>query len=118
MMSTVTVDEQVALLLDYIMKWYLWLFHSRAWDRERQNEGIMRMLADILCEEKIEFPNQDERCYYIDALMMSRDFKAAFPWLAELSKDEIKATVAALKTELDRQTITESLNKELTNPQY
>ncbi|MFT8887700.1 MAG: Fe-only/vanadium nitrogenase subunit delta [Ethanoligenens sp.] len=117
-MSIMTVEGQVALLLGYIMKWYLWQFHSRAWDRERQNEGILRMLSAILCEEPVEFVNPDERCYYADALVMSRDFNSNFPWFANLSKEETKVVVAALKKELDRQTITESLNKELTNPQY
>ena len=34
-----TLKDRVEQLVDYIMKWCLWQFHSRAWDREKQNEG-------------------------------------------------------------------------------
>ena len=40
-MSAGTLSENVEVVIDYIMKKCLWQFHSRAWDRERQNEGIM-----------------------------------------------------------------------------
>jgi nitrogenase delta subunit len=40
-MEHVQRKEQVEALVDYIMKNCLWQFHSRAWDRERQNENIL-----------------------------------------------------------------------------
>lgn len=36
-----TLKDRVEQLVDYIMKWCLWQFHSRAWDREKQNEGVL-----------------------------------------------------------------------------
>ena len=118
MMTKPALNEQVDLMTDYIMKWYLWQFHSRAWDRERQNAGILGMLSAVLCGEKPAFESKDDPCYFADATIMARDFKHNFPWLAELSKNEIKETVAALKENMDRLCITDSLNKELRNPQY
>ena len=32
-----TMKDQVDQLVDYIMKWCLWQFNSRAWDRKDQN---------------------------------------------------------------------------------
>lgn len=118
MMTKPALNEQVGLLTDYIMKWYLWQFHSRVWDRERQNAGILGMLTTILCGDTPKFETKDDPCYFADATIMARDFKESFPWFTELGKDEIKQTIAALKENMDRLCITESLNKELTNPQY
>ncbi|MFT3959108.1 MAG: Fe-only/vanadium nitrogenase subunit delta [Desulfovibrio sp.] len=47
-MSAGTLSENVEVVIDYIMKKCLWQFHSRAWDRERQNEGIMTQTMQIL----------------------------------------------------------------------
>ena len=35
------MKDRIEQLVDFIMKWCLWQFHSRTWDRERQNEGIL-----------------------------------------------------------------------------
>ena len=43
------MKDRIEQLVDYIMKWCLWQFHSRAWDREKQNEGISyKNHADIV----------------------------------------------------------------------
>jgi nitrogenase delta subunit len=33
--------DRIEPLVDYIMKHCLWQFHSRKWDRERQNREIL-----------------------------------------------------------------------------
>lgn len=50
-MEETAMKEQVSQLVDYIMKKCLWQFHSRAWDRSRQNENILGMTSNILLEE-------------------------------------------------------------------
>ena len=48
-----TMKDQVDQLVDYIMKWCLWQFNSRAWDRKDQNEGILTKTMQILCDEPL-----------------------------------------------------------------
>jgi nitrogenase delta subunit len=111
-------DEYRELLLDHIMKKCLWQFHSRAWDRERQNENILAMTTELLCGADVTPSTPDERCYYVDAFDLARAYRNKFAWLAELSTDQIREVMAALKTKLDHVTIHGSLNAELTDAHY
>ena len=36
-----SMQQQIEQMIDYIMKKCLWQFHSRSWDRERQNAQIL-----------------------------------------------------------------------------
>jgi nitrogenase delta subunit len=113
-----TVAGRVEQLVDYIMKWCLWQFHSRAWDRERQNEGILTKTRQILCEEPVSLDTPADRCYWVDAVLLAGDFKVEYPWLATLDKQEIATLIQGLKDRLDYLTITGSLNEELVDPKY
>jgi len=113
-----TLKDRVEQLVDYIMKWCLWQFHSRAWDREKQNEGVLTKTKQLLCEEPVEHETPADRCYWVDAVILARDFKATYPWLGALDKTDIKVLMQALKDRLDYLTITGSLNQELTDPKY
>lgn len=117
-MATLTLDEKVDALTDYIMKWCLWQFHSRAWDRERQNEGILRITSQLLCGEEVDTTDPSERCYWADAVVMARDFKTLYPWINDMAPEEIRPMMQALKERIDYLTIKGSLNKELTDPLY
>lgn len=110
--------EKVALMADFIMKKCLWQFHSRAWDRERQNTNILGMTSRILCGEKIEPATPEERCYWVDAVYMAEAFTERFSWLADMSLVEKKEIMRGLKNRIDFLTITGSLNEELTNANY
>ncbi|MEE9964966.1 MAG: Fe-only nitrogenase subunit delta [Propionicimonas sp.] len=111
-------DEYRELLLDYIMKKCLWQFHSRAWDRERQNEHIMAMTTELLCGVDVQPATPEERCYYVDAFDLARAYRIRFDWLTDLSTDQIRDVMAAVKTKLDHLTIHGSLNAELTDALY
>lgn len=113
-----TQKDRVEQLVDYIMKWCLWQFHSRAWDRERQNEGILTKTRQLLCEEPVELETPADKCYWVDAVILARDFKATYPWLATMEKKDIKSLMQGLKERMDFLTITGSLNEELTDPKY
>lgn len=113
-----TLKDRVEQLVDYIMKWCLWQFHSRAWDREKQNEGILTKTRQLLCEEPIELETPADRCYWVDAVILARDFKATYPWLSAMDKKELKMLMQGLKDRIDYLTITGSLNQELTDPKY
>lgn len=114
----VIMKDRVEELVDYIMKWCLWQFHSRAWDREKQNEGILTKTQQILCDEPVELQTPADKCYWVDAVVLAKEFKAGYPWLSAMDKPEIKEVMQALKERLDYLTITGSLNTELIDPKY
>jgi Fe-only nitrogenase delta subunit len=112
------LKERTELLVDYIMKKCLWQFHSRAWDRERQNASILGQTAQLLCGEAVELATPSDRCYWVDAVCLAEGFKAKFDWLAALDVAQTKTLMQSLHARLDYLTITGSLNKELTDQHY
>jgi nitrogenase delta subunit len=112
------MKEKVEQLTDYIMKKCLWQFQSRAWDREKQNEGILTRTMQILCEEEVKKDTPADKCYWVDAVCLADGFRNRHPWLASMSKEEIKTLMRGLKERMDFLTITGSLNEELSVPLY
>ncbi|MFH1027485.1 MAG: Fe-only nitrogenase subunit delta [Pseudomonadota bacterium] len=112
------MKEKIAQLEDYIMKHCLWQFHSRTWDRERQNAGVLGTTMNILCDEPVANETREDRCYWVDAVCLADAFKSRYSWLAGMDKAEIKTLMQALKERIDHLTISGSLNKELTDKQY
>ena len=110
--------DKVEQLVDYIMKWCLWQFHSRAWDREKQNEGVLTKTMQLLCEEPVDCETPADKCYWVDAMVLAKDFKETYPWLGTMDKPDIKILMQELKDRIDYLTITGSLNKELTDQRY
>jgi len=110
--------EQVDQLVDYIMKKCLWQFHSRAWDRERQNKEILLRTAQILCGEPVEKASLTDRCYWVDAVCLADGFRSRYPWLSGMGNEDIKALMQGVKDRMDFLTITGSLNEELKDPHY
>jgi nitrogenase delta subunit len=121
-MDEVIMDEimkdRIGQLVDYIMKNCLWQFHSRTWDRERQNEGILTKTMQLLCEEPVECETAFDRCYWVDAVCMADAFKSRYPWLKGMDKAEIRLIMQGLKERMDYLTIKGSLNLELTDQHY
>jgi len=112
------MEDQIEQLVDYIMKWCLWQFNSRAWDREKQNQGVLSKTTQILCGETVMIETPADRCYWAEAMILAQDFTNNYPWILEMEKSEIKILMKGLKERIDYLTITGSLNKELTSPQY
>lgn len=117
-MEEVSEKERVEMLLDFIMKKCLWQFHSRAWDRERQNANIINKTMQILCGEPVEKDTPEDRCYYVDAVYLADSYKKIFPWVSDMDKASLKEIMQGLKERLDFLLISGSLNKELTDPLY
>ena len=109
---------RIAQLEDYIMKNCLWQFHSRTWDRERQNQEILTRTMQILCAEPAAHETREDRCYWVDAVCLADAFKSRFPWILELDVPEIKLLMQGLKDRIDHITFKASLNKELTDQHY
>lgn len=119
---TTTMDdvmkERVEQLVDYIMKKCLWQFHSRSWDRRRQNQEILRKTKQILCGEPVNLSTLHDRCYWVDALGMAEAWRKRHSWINEMKKEELAGLMDALHARLDYLTIDGSLNLELTDKQY
>lgn len=112
------MNDRIAQLENYIMKHCLWQFHSRTWDRERQNEGVLTKTMQILCNESAAHETLEDRCYWVDAVCLADAFKSRYQWLNEMDNTEIKLLMRELKDRIDYVTITGSLNKELTDVNY
>jgi nitrogenase delta subunit len=110
--------DRIAQLEDYIMKHCLWQFHSRTWDRERQNEGVLGTTTKILCNEPVANETREDRCYWVDAVCLADAFKKRFQWINEIDTSEVKTLMQGLKERIDYVTISGSLNKELTDKLY
>lgn len=111
-------QEKVEQLVDYIMKWSLWQFNSREWDRKKQNEGILKKTMQILCNEHVENESPEDKYYWSEAVVLSRDFKSNFKWISDMNKTETKKLIEDLKNRIDYLTITGSLNAELKVKRY
>ncbi|WP_010254212.1 Fe-only nitrogenase subunit delta [Treponema primitia] len=105
-------------LTDYIMKNCLWQFHSRTWDRERQNNNILAMTSQLVCGETVSPANLEEKCYWVDAVCLVEAFNRQFTWLAEMKGEEKQELMRGLKDRIDFLTIKGSLNLELTEQHY
>ena len=110
--------DQVMQLEDHIMKTCLWQFHSREWDRWRQNEHILGQATSLLCDESVDISTNELKCYWVDAVSLVHNFKKKYLWINDLSNDEKKEIMRLLKARIDYTTITGSLNKELTAKHY
>lgn len=112
-------NERVDALLDYIMKHCLWQFHSRAWDRERQNREILGWARKTLLGEGDEAPpDRLDRCHWVDGNFLAKAWRQRHPWLGELDAFETSELLDAVRAKLDHVTITGSLNLELTDKLY
>lgn len=112
------MKEKIAELENYIMQRCLWQFHSRAWDRELQNTGILGLTKQMLLGEKPDLSDPVQKCYWVDAVFLVNGFKTKFPWVNEMSKEEIAVMMDGLKERIDWVTIHGSLNEELTVKLY
>jgi nitrogenase delta subunit len=117
-LDATSVDAQADQLVNFIMKNCLWQFHSRTWDRERQNREILTKTKEILCEENEEPAERLDRCYWVDAVVLARNYRLHFPWITTMDHAEITAVMQKVREKVDYQTITGSLNKELTDEHY
>lgn len=111
-------DPKVEEFLNVIMKKCLWQFHSRAWDRTRQNQNILLKTMQLLCGEPVDTSSPSERCYWVDAVYLADTYKAQFPWLKSMGQDDIKALMKALHEKLEYITVSGSLNLELKDEHY
>ena len=112
------MQERVEELVGYIMKKCLWQFHSRAWDRKRQNENIIAQTTRLLCREPVPIESREERCYWVDAICLAEAFETRFAWLSAMGREEIQQLMKGLHDRMDYLMIDGSLNQELNDQHY
>lgn len=117
-MEHLEMKDKIEPLVDYIMKKCLWQFHSRTWDRQRQNDEILGKTTQILCGDPVNRESPAERCYWVDALVLAEAYQSRFLWLKEMDQDQIRSLMQGVKERIDFLTITGSLNLELTDAHY
>lgn len=118
-MDTQTAQEKMSLLEYYISKHCLWQYNSRGWDREIQNERILTKTRQILCGENAhEDDTYADRYYWCEAVTLAQAFKKYYPWLDDMSKEDITTVMNLLKERMDYTMIKGSLNQELNKEKY
>ncbi|MEH1982429.1 MAG: V-containing nitrogenase subunit delta, partial [Nostoc sp.] len=107
------IQERAAEVTKLIQERCLWQFHSRAWDREENINGVLNMAAQILTGEKVVLETLIERGFYADAKILSADLEIRFAWLNSMENSQKKAVLEAVKAMLIDIVITKSKNGEL-----
>ena len=93
--------ERVEQLIDYIMKNCLWQFHSRRWDRVRQNENILGMTGQDPGGETGRPVRPVRPLLLRRRLPPGRELPQALRLDARADDDEIREVIAATKARLD-----------------
>ncbi|MGF2039474.1 MAG: V-containing nitrogenase subunit delta, partial [Nostoc sp. CmiVER01] len=107
------IQERAAEVTKLIQERCLWQFHSRAWDREENINGVLNKTAQILTGEKVVLETLIDRGFYADAKILSADLEIRFSWLNSMENSQKKAVLEAVKAMLVDIVITKSKNGEL-----
>ncbi|WP_375479029.1 V-containing nitrogenase subunit delta, partial [uncultured Nostoc sp.] len=107
------IQDRAAQVTKLIQERCLWQFHSRAWDREENINGVLNMAAQILTGEKVVLETLIDRGFYADAKILSADLEIRFSWLGNMENSQKKAVVESVKAMLIDIVITKSKNGEL-----
>ncbi|WP_414571222.1 V-containing nitrogenase subunit delta, partial [Nostoc sp. CCY 9925] len=107
------IQERAAEVTKLIQERCLWQFHSRAWDREENINGVLNKTAQILTGEKVVLETLIERGFYADAKILAADLEIRFAWLNSMENSQKKAVLEAVKAMLIDIVITKSKNGEL-----
>jgi V-containing nitrogenase delta subunit len=112
------IQERTEEVTALIQQRCLWQFHSRAWDREENINGVLNMAATILTGEKVTLATLLDRAFYADAKLLVIDLEKKFQWLSKMENAQKKAVLDSVKNRLIDIAITNSLNGELHHSLY
>ncbi len=112
------MDTRVDELYDYVQERCLWQFASRTWDREENIDGVLGKTTQMLLGQTPAAETPVERCQLADAKVVVADFRSRFPWIKDVSEEEIKELMQGLKARLTDIAITHSKNHELNHSLY
>ncbi|WP_199338591.1 V-containing nitrogenase subunit delta, partial [Anabaena sp. FACHB-83] len=112
------LNEKVTNITTYIQERCLWQFHSRAWDREENINGVIKKAAELLRGERSVQETLTDKLHYADAKILVSELKRNLPWIKELDKEQVKSVLESVKQNLVGIAISGSLNGELHHSLY
>lgn len=112
------MESKVEELVKFIQEHYLWQFHSRAWDRKENINGILGDTYDLLIGKKLKRETPMEKTFYSESMIFFEEIKKNFSWLLDMSDEDKKKIINGVIDRMTEITITKSLNAELNNPNY
>lgn len=114
------MDERAKQLSEFVFERCLWQFHSRAWDREENINGILGVVTDLLIDQpdKISKETLIDKCFYADGKVLADEFNEKFPWLKDVSTEDKKALIEDVKKKVTEIAVDKSRNEELRTPFY
>jgi hypothetical protein len=107
-------DELVA----FIQERCLWQFASRAHDRDENINGVLSLLGVILTGDSPQLETPMQRLHFANANLLAKEVKVAFPWLAEIPKEDMQGVLSGAIARIHELTVEKSLNGELNQPGY
>jgi len=112
------VENNVNELYKLIQEKYLWQFYSRSWDREKNINGILDCVKEILITDKSSLADSlEDKFYYSEAKIVVNDIKRHLKFIEGLNEKGVTETIDRVKAKLMDVTVTNSLNGEL-NVEY
>jgi nitrogenase molybdenum-iron protein alpha chain len=112
------IQERTEEITSLIQQRCLWQFHSRAWDREENINGVLNKATQILTGEKVVLETLIDKAFYADAKLLVVDLQSKFQWLTKMDNVQKKAVLESVKNRLIDIAITHSLNGELHHSLY
>jgi vanadium nitrogenase delta subunit len=112
------MNEKVEQLVTFIQENCLWQFFSRTWDREENIEGVLTKAVELLTGKESKLETTADKCFHADARILIADFKTTFPWIKDISADELTNILSGVKERMRYITITASKNEELNVQNY
>lgn len=112
------MENNVNELYKLIQEKYLWQFYSRSWDREKNINGILDCVKEILITGKSSLADSlEDKFYYSEAKIVVNDIKRHLKFIEGLNEKGVTETIDRVKAKLIDVTVTNSLNGEL-NVEY
>lgn len=112
------MQEKIDQLFLFLKERCLWQFHSRAWDREANINGVCDDVVKLLTGQRVEMETPDDKCHYADSRILVDQLKERSPWIFELEDFERKTVVEGAREKLMALAVTDSKNTELKNENY
>ena len=116
--QTEIMGSKVDDLYDYVQERCLWQFSSRSWDRSENIDGVISKATDMLLGKTPETATPVERLHMADAKIMVDDFRSRFPWIKDVSEEEVRELMRELRERVTDIAITSSKNHELNHTLY
>jgi V-containing nitrogenase delta subunit len=112
------IRERAEEITKLIQERCLWQFHSRAWDREENINGVLTKTSEILTGKNVTLETLIDRGFYADGKILAYDLTTKFSWLNQMDNEQKKTVIEFARERLLEIVVTNSLNGELHHSLY